>query len=170
MYPFNINPLGFPFGVLSPGMGPVIRRRSCLKQLKIFELPTNSVVLSDTSVDYGINPRVYNELPCECYISIKIRQAVPTGGDALPVNVIVPSGSSTSTVSNSGTTGTKKAPVVDHDNTQVTGSDMNEFTDVLALLNKSIGVIKLVNFRTGGTSSNTPAGGNTPAESAVKSK
>lgn len=170
MYPFYNNIVGFPpFPLLGPV--PVTRRRSCLKQIKIFELPTNGVALSASSVDYGINPRIYNQLPCECYITLRIRQAVPAGGENLPVNVVVPTNSSSSTVSTPGaTTGTKKAPVIDHDNSQVTGTDVSEFTDALALLDKSLGIIKFVNFRSASTSSNAQVG-NTPAEASVsKSK
>ena len=171
MNPFiNSNPyalFGFPtVGLPSFGPGSVIpRKRSCLKRLQIFELPTNGVALSDTSVDYGINPCLYRELPCECYITLRIRQAVPAGGEGLPVTVVTPAGSSSSTVSTPGTTtGTKKTPVTDHNNTPVVGSDVSEFTDAFALLDKGLGIIKFVNFVSGGTA----AGGNTPAAASVK--
>lgn len=165
MNPFYNPTLGFP--LLGPG--PVLpRRRSCLKRLQIFELPTNGVSLSDASVDYGINPCLYKELPCECYITLRIRQAVPAGGAGLPVTVVTPAGSSKSTVSTPGaTTGTKKTPVIDHNNTQVVGSDVSEFTDALALLDKNLGIIKFVNFVSGGAA---VSGGNTPAAASVKAK
>lgn len=169
MIPFNnpFNPFGLPFMGMPPFVPFIPKRRSCLKRLDIFELPTNAVSLSDTSVDYGIDPVIYRQLPCECYVTVKIRQAVPTGGAGLPVTIVTPTGSSRSTVVNSGSTsGTKKSPVVDHNNNPVVGSDVSEFTDALALLNKSLGIFKFVNFVSGGA----PAA-NTPAESSVsKSK
>lgn len=172
MYPFDINPyaaFGFPRFPFGPG--PVIpRRRNYLKRLEIFELPTMGVQLSATSVDYGINPCVYAQLPCECYVTLRIRQAVPAGGAALPVSVVVPTaGSSKSTVTTPGSTsGTKKVTVVDHTGGNVVGADVTEFTDVLALVDKSLGIIRFVNFVSGGTPA-ADAGGNTPASASVKS-
>lgn len=170
MNPFiNSNPyalFGFPTIGLPLGPGPVIpKRRSCLKRLEIFELPTNGVALSGTSVDYEINPCLYRELPCECYVTLRIRQAVPAGGAALPVTVVTPTGSSRSTVSTPGATaGTKKTTVTDHNNNPVVGADVSELTDALALIDKNLGIIKFVNFVSGGA----PAGGNTPAVASVK--
>lgn len=171
MNPFiNSNPyalFGFPTLGLPLGPGPVLpRRRSCLKRLQIFELPTNGVALSDTSVDYGINPCLYRELPCECYVTLRIRQAVPAGGEALPVAIAVPAGSPGSTVSTPGsTTGTKKTPVIDHNNAPVVGSDVSELTDAFALVDKNLGIIKFVNFVSSGTAA---AGGNTPAAASMR--
>lgn len=151
----NSNPyalFGFPTIGMPFGPGPVIpKRRSCLKRLQIFELKTSGVSLSDNSVDYGINPCLYNELPCECYVTLRIRQAVPAGGAALPVTVVTPTGSSRSTVSTPGAaTGTKKTTVTDHNNNPVVGADVSELTDALALVDKSLGIIKFVNFVSGG--------------------
>lgn len=165
MNPFINNPygmFGFPVLGLPPfpfGPGPVIpRRRSCLKRLQIFELPTTGVALSDASVDFGINPCLYNELPCECYVTLRIRQAVPAGGAALPITVVTPTGSSKSTVSTPGaTSGTKKTPVTDHNSNPVVGADVSEFTDVLALLDKNLGIMRFVNFVSGATPNPTAA-------------
>lgn len=171
MNPFiNSNPyalFGFPTLGLPPfGPGPVIRRRrSPLKQLQIFELPTNGVALSATSVDYGINPCLYNQLPCECYVTLRIRQAVPTGGEGLAVTIATPAGSPSSTVSAPGaSTGTKKTPVIDHNNSPVVGSDVSELTDALALIDKNLGIIKFVNFVSGSGAT----GGNTPAAASAR--
>lgn len=165
----NPSLFGFPTIGLPFGPGPVLpRRRSHLKRLQIFELPTNGVSLSDTSVDYGINPCLYNELPCECFIALRIRQAVPAGGAGLPVTVVTPTGSASSTVTTPGSaTGTKKTPVIDHNHNQVVGSDVNEFTDAFALIDKGLGIIRFVNFVSGGVE---VSGGNTPAAASVKAK
>lgn len=159
---FGFPALGFP----PFGPGPVIpRRRINLKRLQIFELPTTGVVLSETSVDYGINPCIYSQLPCECYVTLRIRQAVPTGGEGLAVTIATPAGSPNSTVSTPGSSaGTKKTPVIDHNNSPVVGSDVSELTDALALIDKNLGIIKFVNFVSGGTT----ASGNTPVSANVR--
>lgn len=128
---------------------PLVPRRSRLKKLDIFELPTTNVSLSDTSVDFGIDRCLYNELPCECYLSMLFSQAVPDGGDALPVTVVVPT-STTST--NTGTTtgnGESGTPVVDHNTNPVVGSDLTTTREVFVYLNKRQGIIRFVNFVTG---------------------
>lgn len=125
------------------------RQRTTVKQLRIFELPTTNVSLSETSVDYGIDRCIYNELPCECYISLLVSQAVPTGGEALPVTVVVPtSGTSTNTGSTS-TNGESSTPIVDHNTNPVVGSDLEDTREVFAYLNKRQGIIRFVNFVTG---------------------
>lgn len=128
---------------------PFPARRRNVKQLGIYELPTTNVSLSETSVDFGIDRCLYNELPCECYISLVVLQAVPAGGEALPVTVVVPT-SSTST--NTGTTtsnGESGVPVVDHNTNPVVGSDLTTSREVFAYLNKRQGIIRFVNFVTG---------------------
>lgn len=128
---------------------PPFPKRSRLKQLCIFELPTTNVALSETSVDFGIDRCLYNELPCECYLSMLFSQAVPDGGAALPVTVVVPT-STTST--NTGTTtsnGESSTPVVDHNTNPVVGSDLTTTREVFVYLNKRQGIIRFVNFVTG---------------------
>lgn len=128
---------------------PPFPKRSRLKQLRIYELPTTNVALSETSVDFGIDRCLYNELPCECYLSMLFAQAVPDGGAALPVTVVVPtSGTSTNTgtVNANGESGT---PVVDHNTNPVVGSDLTTTREVFAYLNKRQGIIRFVNFVTG---------------------
>lgn len=165
MYPFN--PFGFPVIGLPPVFPPSRRRQ--VKRLDIFELPTTGVNATATTVDFGINPCVYRALPCECYVTFKVRQAVPVAGAALPVNVVTPT-SSRSTVSDipSGATGSgsQRTPIVDHKNTQVIGSDIVAPTERLAYLNKAEGIIRFVEFASGNTAA--PTGGVTPTEASVK--
>ena len=61
----------------------------------IYELRTNAQQVTEASVDFGINPNCYNALPCESVVLLKIHQGVPTASAALPVTVVVPSGSTT---------------------------------------------------------------------------
>ena len=112
----------------------------------IFKLSTNAVTLTDTTVDYGINPCLYNRLPCESLVLLNIHADVPTGGEALPVTVVVPN-SGTSTVSeNNSTTGTTKVNVVDSQGTNVTGSNVQGSTERLVYINKSTGTIRFMEF------------------------
>lgn len=123
--------------------------RTRVKQLRIFELPTTNVSLSDTSVDYGIDKCVYNELPCECFISLVVSQSVPAGGEALPVTVVVPTSSTSTNAGTNTANGESGVPVVDHNTNPVVGSDLATSREVFAYLNKRQGVIRFVNFVTG---------------------
>lgn len=134
----------------SPGVVIPTRQRSCIKQLCIYELPTTNVALSDTTVDYGIDRCLYNQLPCECYLAVLINQPVPAGGEGLAVTVVTPtSGNSTNTPASS--SGESKTNVIDHNSANVVGSDLTNTKEVLAYLNKREGIIRFVNFQTGGT-------------------
>lgn len=139
-----------PFNPLPPL--PLIRPRVRVKKLDIFELPTTNVSLSATSVDFGIDKCLYNLLPCECYITLQVNQAVPAGGAALPVNVVTPtSNSSTNTGTPASSSGEGKTPVVDHNSNNVIGSDITDSREIFAFLNKREGLIRFVNFVTGAT-------------------
>lgn len=163
----GFNPL-FP----GPAIRPLVRQRSCLKEVRTFELPVNGMVVSEETLDLGINPCLYRELPCECFVILKVREPIPAAADGLPVTVVTPSGSTTSTTTPSGsTTGNKKTPVIDHDNNPVTGSDLSPYTDAYVFIDKSLGIFRFVNFRSnGGGQVNAPAdgGGETPAVQSVR--
>ena len=133
---------GYIFGFPPP-------RRSRLKKLDIFELPTTNVSLSETSVDFGIDRCLYNELPCECYLSMLFVQAIPDGGDALPVTVVVPTSGTSTNTGTSNANGESGTPVVDHNTNPVVGSDLETTREVFVYLNKRQGIIRFVNFVTG---------------------
>lgn len=123
MFPNSINPYWW--------MGqPVINTQASLPRIDIggiYVLTTNAVALSDdsTTVDYGINPTLYNRLPNISIVLLNISDDAPAGGETLPVTIVTPS-SGTSTVSTSGTTtGTTKINVVDSQGTNVTGSNIS---------------------------------------------
>lgn len=124
-------------------------QRTRLKELRIYELPTTNVSLSDTSVDFGIDRCLYNELPCECYISLLFAQAVPAGGEALPVTVVVPTSGTSTNTGSTDSNGEGNTPVVDHNTNPVVGSDLETVREVFAYLNKRQGIIRFVNFVTG---------------------
>lgn len=153
-----IGTFGFPFngfgGVVNPAtfaVGNTQRRR--VKQLCIFELNTTNVVLSEESVDFGIDKCDYLELPNEGFINLRFNHNVPAGGEALPITIVVPnSNNSTNTNNPVGTTsnGETKVGVIDHNSTPVVGSDISDDTqEVLAYYNKCTGIIRFVNFVTG---------------------
>lgn len=151
--PFFPSPFGVP---------PVARRRSCLKEIKTFELPITGFNVTDTTLDLGINPKIYCQLPCECFVVMRVRQSIPAAADALPVTVVTPASSSSSTVSNNNT-GSRKTSVVDHDSNPVVGADIADVTDIYALVDKSIGLIRFVNFRTGAAAAAPTNASVTPA-------
>lgn len=185
MNPFLINPLF--------GAAPFIpaRRRTripTLDQHGIYELCTTGIEEVTTgdsfAVNYGVNPCVWNALPCECVVVWKVRHPVSTAGAALPVNVVVPTkggGSTVSGSSNSSSTGSK-VPVLDNKSSQVAGSDVTSpvgtgssiqryyTTEHWVYINKSAGTFRLMGVTTQGSSANANSGSNTPAESSVKSK
>ncbi len=154
MNPFIGNILWGPFPVIPA------RRRMPLKTLKIYELPTTNVSLSATSVDYGISRCIYCQLPKECYITLRVNQSVPAGGENVPVTVVTPtSGSNTNAGGSS--SGESKTNITDHNGNSVTGADLAGSREVFAYLNKELGIIKFVNFQTGSTAA--PTGDNAPA-------
>lgn len=154
-----INGFGFPFngfgGVINPGAFAVNgQNRRRLKMLCIFELNTTNVVLSEETVDFGIDRCDYFELPNEGYINLRFNHNVPAGGEALPITIVVPnSNNSTNTNNPVGSTanGETKVGVIDHNSDPVVGSDISDETqEVLAYYNKCTGIIRFVNFETGG--------------------
>lgn len=118
-------------------------------------LNTTGAQLSDASVDFGINPCAYNDLPCESLVLLRINSAVPAGGEALPVTIVVPSfgrstlDASTSTTGAGTATGTTKVAVVDSQDNPVVGDDIEVSTERLAYINKCTGTIRFVEFTSG---------------------
>lgn len=128
-------------------LGPVPVQNEGLPRVDvggIYKLSTNAVALTESSVDYGINPCLYSKLPCESIVLLTIHADAPAGGEALPVQIAVPS--SSSTVSNGDTIGRTKISVVDSQDSNVTGSNVQGNTQRLAYINKSTGVIRFLEF------------------------
>lgn len=131
MFPFYNNatsplipfaPFG-PFGMRRRTQVPTIDNRG------IYELCTTGIVENqeedNESVDYGVNPKVWKALPNECVVVWKVRHPVSQTGASLPVNVVVPTGGSSSTVTSSNSTaGSKKVSVVDNKGTKAEGRDV----------------------------------------------
>ena len=104
------------------------RGRRRIKDVGIFIISTNALNVTETSVDFGLDPCVYNQLPCECIVLFKFHTAVPAAGAALPVTVAIPNRNRTTLVT-TGTTPTSTSsttvPVTDKDNNPVDGSDID---------------------------------------------
>lgn len=118
-------------------------------------LNTRGVQLTDATVDFGIDPRQYACLPCESIVVLRINSEVPAGGEALPVTIVVPSAgrstldASTSTAGAGTASGTTKVPVVDSQNTQLVGEDIEVSTERLAYIDKCRGIIRFLEFTSG---------------------
>lgn len=189
MYPFNINPF-------FPGLGPFgpipVRRRSIpiIDRRGIPEVCTTGVVENvessseEDTVDYGINPRVWRELPNQTLILWKVRHPVSQNGASYPVTVVVPTGNAYSTVTSPNTNaGTIKLKVVDNKSTQVEGRDVtvptgngseeqqSYTTEHLVYIDKCAGIFRMLGVTAQNSPARTVSGSNTPTESsAVKSK
>lgn len=110
----------------------------------LYELVTRNVIVNTTNTVFGINPRAWRNLPCEGLLILKIRQAVPAGGDALPVQIAVPVSSTVSTVGDDSCCPVTGVDVVNPINAAVTGAAMVNGTERLVYFNKVRGVIRLM--------------------------
>lgn len=130
MFPFYNNNAGTPMIPFVPmGMRPRRIQAPTIDNRGIYELCTTGIVENiedeDGTVDYGVNPCVWKALPNECVVVWKVRHPVTQNGASLPVNVVIPTGSSSSTVTSKGSTsGSKKVSVVDNKGTKTEGRDV----------------------------------------------
>lgn len=115
----------------------------------IYELSTNAVEVTDETVDYGINPHCYAQLPCVSIVLLKIHAAAPDGGDALPVTIVIPHNGTTTLTTTGAVSGTRKVAVLDSQSTQIVGSDVSSVSERLAYINKNTGVIRFLEFTSG---------------------
>lgn len=187
-YPFN--PFGFPVAGFPPFFPGAMARRNTIPRLDprgIPELCTTGLIENteseEATVDYGINPQIWRRLPNQTLVLWKVRHPVSQNGASLPVNVVIPTSSSSSTVTSPNTTaGTTKVKVVDNKSTQVEGRDVTVpsgsgseeqqgyTTEHIVYIDKCQGIFRML----GVTAQNSPAraasGSNTPAESSVAAK
>lgn len=154
MFPNSFSPywwmpqMGFGFGQSFGFSGARQQQRALVPPI----LNTRGVQLTDATVDFGIDPYQYASLPCESLVLLRINSEVPDGGEALPVTIVVPSAgrstldASTSTAGAGTATGTTKVPVVDSQNNQLVGDDIEVSTERLAFIDKCRGIIRFVEF------------------------
>lgn len=171
MYPF-INPFNGPFGSPFGPFFPVRRQRiPTIDQKGIPELCTTGIVENYTeedneSVDYGINPNIWKALPNQAIVLWKVKHPVSQNGASLPVNVVIPTGSSSTTVSTpNSNAGTTKVKVVDNKGTKTEGRDVtvptgngseeqqSYTTEHIVYIDKCQGIFRLL----GVTAQNSPA-------------
>lgn len=118
---------------------------SCVSKIgSLYVMVTKNVIVNTTNVIFGINPRVWNALPCEGLILLKIRQEVPAGGAALPVQIAVPASSTVSTVGTDNCCPVAGVNVVNPVNAAVTGAAMVVNTERLLYFNKVRGTLRLM--------------------------
>lgn len=160
---------------------PVIRRVAVpkvdLNGIPVIET-TGYIETTDVNqtVDYGINPCIWNALPTRSVVLWKVRHPVTTAGATLPVNVVIPTTTRNSTVTTENSTlGTNKIPVIDNKSTQVLGHDVTVpsgtaspapqvqsgyTTEHWVYIDKCCGIFRLM----GVTAINSPAEAAAPAE------
>lgn len=147
MFPTMINPYWWmPNSQVLRPFGGVIPR---LDAGGIYELSTNAVEVTEETVDYGINPHCYAQLPCVSVVLLKVHAAAPAGGEALPVTIVVPHNGMTTLATTGAPTGTTKVPVLDSQSTQIVGGDVSSISERLAYVNKATGVIRFLEFTSG---------------------
>lgn len=167
--PFN-NPFDAPFGPFRP-----FARRTNIPTLDVRGIPevcttgmveTQESASGEDTVDYGINPRIWRALPNQTIILWKVRHPVSQNGASLPVNVVIPTSSSSTTVTSpNSNAGTTKVKVVDNKGTQTEGRDVtvptgsgseeqqSYTTEHIVYVDKCAGIFRLM----GVTAQNSPA-------------
>lgn len=111
----------------------------------IYKLSTNAVTVTDTTVDYGINPCTYNRLPNESLVLLKIHEDAPASGSTLPVTIVVPNNGSSTVTSSTSTSGTSKINVIDSQGNNVTGASVKA-AERFVYINKCSGTIRFMEF------------------------
>lgn len=100
----------------------------------IYKLDTTSVSTTTDSLNYGICPCAYKKLPTESLVLLTIKDEVPENGTTL--NAFL-------TTSTSSTT---KLPIVDSQNNNVTGANIQGNTQRFVYINKATGIVRFVEF------------------------
>lgn len=147
MFPAMTNP--YWWWMQSPQL---VRRGGTIPRIDvdgIYTLSTNAVEVTEESVDYGINPYCYAQLPCKSIVLLRVHAATPAGGEALPVTIVVPNNGATTLATTGSTFGTRKVAVLDSQSTQIVGSDVSSISERLAYINKATGVIRFLEFTSG---------------------
>lgn len=147
----NFLPYFGSFGGFGGPIGTILPSQPSLPRIDvggIFTLSTNAVALSSdsTTVDYGINPNLYNLLPNKSIVLLTIHADVPTGGEALPVTVVVPNSGASTVSSGTSSAGTTKVNVVDSQGTNVTGANVQGSTERLVYIDKCAGTVRFMEF------------------------
>lgn len=155
MFPF-INPIAFP--PFNP-FGPFpFTRRVRVPRLDVRGIPEicstgiQENVAASGTVDYGINPCIWRQLPCQSIILWKVRHSATAANAGLPATVAIPTNSSSTTVNSPASNpGVSKVPVVDNHSNQITAGDVvptGSYTEHLVYIDKASGTFRLLGVNT----------------------
>lgn len=153
-----INRYGFPpFNPFSPfPFFPPVRRRPytlvSTRGVPVISTTGKLETAATTTVDYGINPCQWRALPNRCVILWKVQHPSTEDAAGYGVNVVVPTGSTSSTVPSPETpAGTQRVNVVDNKSSNVVASDVNNPntpTEHWVYVDKCAGIFKLIGVST----------------------
>lgn len=100
---------------------------------------------TNTSVTYGICPRIFRRLPCEGLFLLNVVNTPPTTAlAAYTVNIATTS--TCSQVNTATTTSNSGRPLLNGAGTQLTNADITTGNRYLVYYNKSTGVFQVVNY------------------------
>jgi hypothetical protein len=132
----------WPFYPFFPWWGyrPSVSVRRPL-QLRTFKVDAALMTADSATVnDLAIDPVIFRQLPNQCILLFEITMTLPASRLPLPVNVVVER-----TVGNP----LRSFPVVDTNNTPITGADIPQPTQLSVYLNKTTNTFRILDFEAG---------------------
>ena len=111
------------------------------RRIGVYVLPTNGFIDNGTNALFGVDPRIWNSLPNESIVLLKVRHTIPTTAGGLVVAIAVPTNGTVTTVGD-GTTTVSSVPVTDVLGATFTGAEFATNTERLAYVNKCEGIIR----------------------------
>lgn len=107
----------------------------------MYVLPTNGFIDNGTNALFGVDPRIWNSLPNESIVLLRVNQTIPATANGLVVAIAVPTCGTVTTVGD-GTTTVSSVPVTDVLGATFTGAEFATNTERLAYVNKCEGIIR----------------------------
>lgn len=111
------------------------------RRLGVYVLPTNGFIDNGTNALFGVDPRIWNSLPNESIVLLRVNQTIPATANGLVVAIAVPTCGTVTTVGD-GTTTVSSVPVTDVLGATFTGAEFATNTERLAYVNKCEGIIR----------------------------
>lgn len=111
------------------------------RRLGVYVLPTNGFIDNGTNALFGVDPRIWNSLPNESIVLLKVNQTIPATANGLVVAIAVPTCGTVTTVGD-GTNTVSSVPVTDVLGGTFTGAEFATNTERLAYVNKCDGIIR----------------------------
>lgn len=112
-----------------------------LCKLGVYVISTNGFIDNGTNALFGVDPRVWRNLPNEGIGLLKVRQTIPATANGLVVAIAVPTCGTVTTASDGSNT-VSSIPVTNVINQTYTGSEFATNTERLVYFNKCTGVIR----------------------------